>query len=68
VGKVYCYSVCGTVKNRSHDWSHDLPAAVAMGKDTELFKAAQSGNTAMLEKVFANHLKRISGQSSHHGR
>ena len=60
--------VCFAVKKESRNWSCDLPAALAMGKDTELFKAAQSGNTGALEKAFANHLKRISGQSSHHGR
>lgn len=43
-----------------------LPCAVVMGRESELFKAAQSGNTAVLEKAFANHLKRLSG-GPHHG-
>jgi len=29
-----------------------------MGKEAELFKAAQSGNTALLERVFASYLKK----------
>ena len=32
-----------------------------MGRESELFKAAQSGNTAALEKAFASHLKKMSG-------
>ena len=52
---------------KSHAQSHGGSAALAMGKDTELFKAAQSGNNTVLEKAFANHLKRLSGGPSHHG-
>ena len=37
-----------------------------MGKETELFKAAQTGNTAVLEKAFASQLKKMSG-GPHHG-
>lgn len=32
-----------------------------MGRESELFKAAQTGNTALLEKAFASQLKRMSG-------
>ena len=38
-----------------------------MVKEAELFKAAQNGNIAMLERAFANHLKRLTGVLSHHG-
>ncbi len=31
-----------------------------MGKDSELFKAAQTGNNAVLEKAFASFLKKNS--------
>lgn len=34
-----------------------------MGKDSELFKAAKTGNNAFLERVFASYLKK----SSPHG-
>ena len=33
-----------------------------MGKDSELFKAAQTGNNALLERAFASYLKKQSGQ------
>ena len=33
---------------------------VAMGNYSEVFKAAQTGNTILLEKVFVDHLKRVS--------
>ena len=29
-----------------------------MGRDTELFKAAKTGNTAFLERMFASYLKK----------
>lgn len=38
-----------------------------MGREAELFKAAQTGNTSLLEKVFASYLKKATG-GGHHGR
>jgi hypothetical protein len=35
-----------------------------MGRDSELFKAAKSGNNTFIERVFASFLKRNTG---HHG-
>ena len=35
-----------------------------MGKDSELFKAAQSGNNAVLERAFASFLKKNSTAGS----
>ena len=44
-----------------------------MGKDSELFKAAKSGNNALIERLFASYLKKanpqagggVSGSGSH---
>ena len=38
-----------------------------MGKEAELFKAAQTGNNALLERVFASYLKKNSGGGGGHG-
>ena len=35
-----------------------------MGKDSELFKAAKTGNNAVLERVFASYLRRANPQAS----
>ena len=35
-----------------------------MGKDSELFKAAKTGNNALLERVFASYLRKANPQSS----
>ena len=38
-----------------------------MGRESELFKAAQSGNTASLEKAFASHLRKMTGNQHSSG-
>jgi hypothetical protein len=35
-----------------------------MGRDSELFKAAKTGNNAVLERVFASYLRRANPQAS----
>ncbi len=40
---------------------------VVMGRDSELFKAAKTGNNALLERVFASYLRKANPQTSGSG-